>query len=506
MKFAFVDDFFGRPFSFFDIISDRFVLRWQYEDLCPSAREVRQTVYSYGVGCIGQSAAYNFIGVYFVLFLTDSVGITSSLAGTISSLALCVEVVMGMLVGNLSDNCTSKMGRRGPFVLFSTVVMFPVLILMMYTIEASEVVQFFYYLILAILFRISFASFEIPFNALGAEIVFDYDERTKLRTIGRFVSILGNAVAYILPLLILEQYANNEQGGWFLSGVIIAIVTSGSWLFAFLRTAKKGTVLSKDQVKKQKNPWKGIVKNYLELIKLKTTRILIVYKATFTCAFAMFNVATMYYLQYCVGVGNKYSSYMYTLTIIVFIVATPFANKMALVMGKSKQQMYTMLTCGLVGIFVYLLGPSTPMGAIVYIGTFSVMQTTFWQLSGSIFYDVIEVDEYVNHQRREGDLMSLSSVLGTFISAIIVQAFGISLEWAGYNPELTVQPSTVEGFLNLGYILIPSVCMVIGGVALKLFPINKKSFEALQEVLRRRAAGEDYSEFMDEIHKIVGKK
>ena len=61
-------------------------------------------MYSYGLGFLGQGTAYNFMSAYFVVFLTNCVGLNSSLAGTISSLALLVEVIGGMIFGNLSDN------------------------------------------------------------------------------------------------------------------------------------------------------------------------------------------------------------------------------------------------------------------------------------------------------------------------------------------------------------------------------------------------------------------
>ena len=69
----------------------------------------------YGLGSLGMGAAYYFMSAYFVLFLTNCVGLNSTIAGTIASVALMVEFVAGMVVGNISDRCTSSMGRiRSP--------------------------------------------------------------------------------------------------------------------------------------------------------------------------------------------------------------------------------------------------------------------------------------------------------------------------------------------------------------------------------------------------------
>ena len=59
----------------------------------------------YGIGYIGMGTSYNFMSAYFVMYMTNCVGVSGSLAGTITSTALVIEVFMGMIVGNLSEFC-----------------------------------------------------------------------------------------------------------------------------------------------------------------------------------------------------------------------------------------------------------------------------------------------------------------------------------------------------------------------------------------------------------------
>ena len=94
-------------------------------------------ILGYGLGALGQGAAYYFMSSYFVVFLTNCVGLGAAAAGTISSIALLVEVIAGMTVGNLSDKCTSKMGRRRPFMLTSSIVMLPILVIMLHSVDGS---------------------------------------------------------------------------------------------------------------------------------------------------------------------------------------------------------------------------------------------------------------------------------------------------------------------------------------------------------------------------------
>lgn len=454
----------------------------------------------YGIGFIGDGSTYNFMSVYFVVFLTNCVGMSSSLATMVSAIALMTEVAAGMIVGNLSDNCHSRMGRRRPFILAAAICMPIIMVMIMRTIQATVPVKVAYYLILSILFRVAFVLYEIPDGAFGAEIVTGYDERTKLRTISRSFSIVGNAIGYVMPLMVLDFFPDEEEG-WQVIGVIIALTCGTSWMSTFFLTKNYTSNPSNSIVRD--NIMKKILKSYLELFKLKTMKILIVYKSAFTCAFSLFNVGTVYYLQNCLGLGNRYSSYMYILTILTFVIMTPVANRMALKMGKATQQRVMFLVAGLVGCVVYFATPDTVAGGIIYVIAFSMTQSSFWQLSNSIFYDVVEVDEFVNGKRREGDIMSMVSVLGTFITAIIVQIFGLSLDVAGFDPGQAIQPDSVKSFLETAYILIPSLCFMVGYFALRIFPINKKTFTALLSALELKRYGKNYNEYMGDVNKLL---
>ena len=457
----------------------------------------------YGLGYIGMGTSYNFMSAYFVVYMTNCVGVSGSLAGTITSAALMVEVFMGMIVGNLSDNCTSKMGRRRPFMLIGGLGV-PLMIMLIYNgIEAALPIKIAYYLTLAIIFRLFFSCYEIPGNAFGAEIASGYDDRTKLRTMSRIFGIIGNAFGYITPLLILEAYKENDVAGWRVIGFLMGTITLLTWTGTVALTRNRSLILDKSQVVKKKNMLGGILRNYIDLLKLKAMRTIIIYKAGFACAFALYNVGTLYYLQYSLGLSNTYSSYMYAFQITVFLLTTPIINKMALAMGKARQQLVFMLLGGIVGVMIFLAAPSTIIGGLIYIGLFSIVQNGFWQVSSSIFYDVVEVDEYVNYKRREGDIMSLISVLGTVITAVMVQIFGICLDLAGFNADLAVQPDAVVTLLNVMYILVPAICFLIGAFALKIFPINKQTFASLQAVLELRRDGKDFSMYMDDIRKVI---
>lgn len=165
--------------------------------------------------------------------------------------------------------------------------------------------------------------------------------------------------------------------------------------------------------------------------------------------------------------------------------------------------MIVMAIGAVIGYGVYFLAPASLMGAALYVAAFSVMQTSFWQLSSSIFYDIVEVDEFVHNKRREGDIMSLVSVLGTLITAVVIQLFGILFDQSGFTAAAAAQPESVISFLSAAYILVPSICFTVGFIALKIFPINKKTFTSLVTALQCRREGKDYEAYLPDIEKLL---
>lgn len=459
----------------------------------------------YPLGNLGQAVAYNYVSTYLVVFLTNAVGMSPSDATTISAFALFMEVVAGMALGNISDHANFKMGRRRPFLFIALCTVPFILAGLFYTVEFSARATFMYYMLFAVLFRIFFSCFEIPNNAMGAEIAEGYDERTRLRTACRYFSIVGSLIAYMAPLWILDRFPESLKAGWLATGLVVALTTALSWGVELVKTRgkeKPGTGRGGERLRISAVA-ASIVKNYAELARLKTMRLLIVYKGAFACSFALYNIGIWYYLQYSIGLSNAWSMAVYLLCGAMFFISTPITNRLALRFGKSEQQKQVLFLGGVVCVAVFLFCPSTLFGGAVYVAAFSVVQSGFWQLSSSIFYDITEIDEYVYGKRREGDIMSMVSVLGTLVTAVVVRLFGLFFDLAGFDPDLAVQGSAVAQFLNVSILLAPGVFFFIGYLALRHFPINKVTFGYLQEALALKRAGKSAAEFEEKLADVI---
>ncbi|MGH6970659.1 MAG: MFS transporter, partial [Caulobacteraceae bacterium] len=70
----------------------------------------------YGVGAMVDATTSVYLGTFLYFYLTAVCGMSGTLAGTALGAALVVDSVVDPLVGSLSDNSRSRLGRRHPFM------------------------------------------------------------------------------------------------------------------------------------------------------------------------------------------------------------------------------------------------------------------------------------------------------------------------------------------------------------------------------------------------------
>ena len=79
---------------------------------------------AYAFGNLGQSAFYNALSTYFIVYVTSCLfsgvekGVAAKLIGVITSLVVIIriaEIFIDPLLGNIVDNTTTKWGRFRPW-------------------------------------------------------------------------------------------------------------------------------------------------------------------------------------------------------------------------------------------------------------------------------------------------------------------------------------------------------------------------------------------------------
>ena len=246
-----------------------------------------------------------------------------------------------------------------------------------------------------------------------------------------------------------------------------------------------------------------MVKDFWQLLQLKTMRILLVFKASFNLAFGLYNATMVFFLQYRLGYGDEVTSTVYTIQTIMNLFAVFIMSWLGIKLGKTATIILSLGLAGVGCILFYIVGIHSYFMLMVFIVMFSVAVSCFWQLSGAIFYDITEVDEFTFGKRREGSITSLQSAVGSLVTALAASGFSIYMGANGFDATLAVQSESALKALDQLFLLIPGVAFLLACAVLFLYPLNKKRFMSLQSALRLKQQGRDYAQYQDDLDRIL---
>ena len=72
----------------------------------------------YGAGDVAGNMVYALLSSFVLIYLTDTVGLNSSIVGTLMALSKIFDGVTDIFFGNMIDRTRSKMGKARPWMLW----------------------------------------------------------------------------------------------------------------------------------------------------------------------------------------------------------------------------------------------------------------------------------------------------------------------------------------------------------------------------------------------------
>ncbi len=133
----------------------------------------------------------------FMFFLVTAYGMDPFLAGLLGGLPRIFDALTDPIMGFVSDNTKSKWGRRRPYILVGAVLSGILFALLFQMSEDNSVMfNFWYFLLMSLLFLIGNTMFATPLVGLGYEMTSDYNERTRLMA---FANTVGQIAWMLVP-------------------------------------------------------------------------------------------------------------------------------------------------------------------------------------------------------------------------------------------------------------------------------------------------------------------
>ena len=133
----------------------------------------------------------------FMFFLVTAFGMDPWLAGLLGGLPRIFDAITDPIMGFISDNTKSKWGRRRPYIFVGAILSGILFALLFQLSEDNSVMfNFWYFLLMSLLFLVGNTMYATPLVGLGYEMTTDYNERTRLMA---FANTVGQIAWMLVP-------------------------------------------------------------------------------------------------------------------------------------------------------------------------------------------------------------------------------------------------------------------------------------------------------------------
>ena len=441
--------------------------------------------FRYGLADLGFALITSAMQFFLLFYYTDVAGIDPALAG----LALMVgkltwDAVNDPLFGYLSDRTRSRFGRRRIYMLIGAVPLGIATWIMFSLPKGLTGASAFLAVLLSFWLVDSFHTLTTtPYYALTPELTRDYNERASLTSIRMVYSVFGYILGAALTTIlagIFQGAGLNMQRAWSATGAIfgtVAIITTLVTTFSI----KERTELAGEPSRLP------AIKAVFTSFRNKPFIILMIAFILSSFSFTVLTALVPYFIQYQLNMPDQVSFVLLAMlvTIGIFLVPAKLISDRI-----NKGPAYAL------GLFIASLAVMTsfffPRGETVLIYVVAAVAgmgfSAQWVFPWSMLPDVIEYDEKMTGERREGIYYGLWAFLTKFTGALGVAVSGWALGLFGYVPNAEQTTHALFG-IRLFFAIVPAVVILISLPFLIWYPITRQKHAALvQELAERKAA------------------
>ena len=425
--------------------------------------------------------------VYIPKFYTDVIGVDIALLGYILFSVRIFDAITDPAIGYLSDRTRTRMGRRRPYIVVGSVFVALAMYLLFNPPRVSAFLETVWFAGCIYALFLCWTAVVVPYESLGPEITFDYNERTSLFGMRDGFLIAGTLAAASSPAVVqwlfgLAGDADGERAKFFWIAVIYAPLLIGScwWCVLAIKELPQGEKLQATSIR---HGLRQIGRNRPFLI------LLIAYTVS---AIGNNLPATLilYYVEYVLQ--SKMADAFLLLYFLTGILFLPGWILIARRTGKKAAWLASMAvnTGAFIGVFFLGPGDAAIYGVLVVLSGIGFGATL--AIPSSIQADVIDYDELLTGERREGQYIGLWSIAKKFAAAVGI-GVGLSiLGLVGYTPNVE-QSEQVQLTLRTLYALVPSLCNIIAFVIALAYPISNSVHKEIRTAIAQRQKGRPFA-------------
>ncbi len=425
---------------------------------------------SFGSGHFVLNLLPGALGI-FMFFLLTAFGMDPFLAGLLGGLPRIFDAITDPIMGFISDNTRSNWGRRRPYIFIGAILSGIFFILLWQMDENNpQMYNFWYFLIMSMVFLVGNTMFATPLIGLGYEMTTDYNERTRLmgfsQTLGQFAWMIVPWFWVIIanPDLFESQALGVRQLSFFVGGICIVL---GLLPAIFCRGLDSSNMENRKEInfKSMFSNLKDLIKGIVEVsknkpfMKLCGATFLVFNGFQLVASFSYF-IIVFYMFKGSYDAAGNWPAWFSTITAVatafmVIPIITWISNKV----GKRKAFIIS-TSISIVGYILKWWGfsPENPWLLFMPIPFMAFGLGGLFTLMMSMTADVCDLDELNNGMpRKEGTFGAIYWWMVKLGQAIALVLGGLVLKLVGFDQNAAVQTTETLTQLRIADIAIPAI-------------------------------------------------
>jgi GPH family glycoside/pentoside/hexuronide:cation symporter len=431
----------------------------------------------WGFGTLGIAIIFNSVNALIMRFMTDWLGIAAATAGLLIALSKAYDAVLDPIIGNISDRTRSSWGRRRPYLLagaFMCGLALPALFSVPSIDDATA--RTVYMGVMLVLFATAYASFNVPYLAMPAEMTDDYHERSYLISYRVTAIGIGQILGGFLgPYLIVAGgggMAGHSLMGWVLGGL-----TFTACLLCFLMTGAARRI-ERDEGERPaywsqlRMAWDN--KPFVLLMAAKLTQLM---------SMAVSQSVIAYFTTRVLKAGDQALGLIFTVTTIGLFAAIPVWVRLGRRLGKKNTYILATVIFSLSTATWWFSAEGEP--ALYYYFRAFVQgfgSAGMMMMGTSMLPDTMEYDTRRTGLRREGVFSGIYTMMEKIAFAIGVSLTGLFLGTMGYVEsrvgEATAQPESAIFAIYLCAAVIPAAGMLLSAIFISFYDLKEDKLKS----------------------------
>ena len=452
----------------------------------------------YGFGAVANGAKSNGFNYLLLFYYSQVIGLRADLVSLGILIALVFDAISDPLVGYISDNTHSKLGRRHPYMYAAGVPVALAYYFLWSPPAWDETGLFLYFVCMAVLIRTLITFYEIPATALVAELTDDYDQRTEMMSFRFFFGWWGGLTMAVMNYLVFlpeEKGGLEYVQGWSDYGLTASIVIFVSIYVSAIGTHKHIPYLRKPPTSTPFSFTKT-KKEMKETLSNRSFFALFVSALLQAVAAGVSTSLSIYFSRHFWELTTTQIGYMNLPYFFSAFIALMLAPKVSRWLGKKKGGMTILGLAFAMAPMPFILrvfglfpenGTDTLFWTLV---VFNTVEVTLIIMSSSLIAamiaDVVEDSEVKTGRRSEGIFFAANSFAQKAVNGLGVVVAGQILAIIQFPTKAKPGQVPEATLFDLAYIYVPTL-LFFYLFALAVLSVYKINREDHSENLRKLA-------------------